>query len=168
MLNQSLIDLQLILVNQASTDGSRDIVHSYNDERIFHIDVEKNAGAGTSLLLNMARPHVTGKCIKFLCADDELKPDCLEKFVEFSEDNDLDFCFSDADYIDENSKSLGNSWSKEYHVFNPNTTRNEFISWYFKDFNFLPWVGLFLKTTALASVDLNYTLIFSRRQIHMP
>lgn len=93
MLNQSLIDLQLILVNHASTDGSRDIVHSYNDERIFHIDVEKNAGAGTSLLLNMARPHVTGKYIKFLCADDELKPDCLEKFVEFSEDNDLDFCF---------------------------------------------------------------------------
>ena len=51
VLNQTYKDFELILVNHATTDDCREIAHSYNDDRIIHLDMDKNYGAGTGLII---------------------------------------------------------------------------------------------------------------------
>ena len=41
VLNQTYKDFELILVNHATTDDCREIAHSYNDDRIIHLDMDK-------------------------------------------------------------------------------------------------------------------------------
>ncbi len=55
---QTYKNFELILLNHASSDGSRDIAHSYHDKRIKHIDMPKNYGAGGEYYLK--------KCWRFL------------------------------------------------------------------------------------------------------
>ena len=68
VLNQSYKNLELILVNHASTDSSRDIAHSYDDDRIVHIDMPINYGAGSGKLLKEFLKVAKGKYSKLLCA----------------------------------------------------------------------------------------------------
>ena len=114
ILTQTYDNFELILFNHASTDGSRDIAHSYNDSRIIHIDAEKNLGAGSGGNITISLPYMHGKYIKLLCADDMLKQDALESLVNCLENNpEKDIVFADMDYVDENCKPLNTKWSKE-------------------------------------------------------
>ena len=68
MLNQSLIDFELILVNDASTDDSRSIMEGYADPRIRIIHNEKNLGLAVSL--NKAIRSSKGHYIARMDGDD--------------------------------------------------------------------------------------------------
>lgn len=95
VLNQTYENFELILLNHNSQDSSREIAHSYNDKRIKHIDMPYNLGLGGSGLLTIEFLKVAqGKYTKPFCADDIMLPDCLEKLVNYMENNpDKDFAF---------------------------------------------------------------------------
>lgn len=79
VLNQSFKDLELIIVDDYSTDNSRKIIESYQrkDKRIHAIFHEKNLGISKTANdgLNVAK----GKFISFIGADDVWFPFKLEK-----------------------------------------------------------------------------------------
>ena len=87
VLNQSYENWELNLCNHASTDKSREIAHSYKDERIKHVDMPKNYGAGGGLVFKTMLDVAKGKYVKPFCAVDFLYVDCLEKMVSFMEEN---------------------------------------------------------------------------------
>ena len=77
---QSLVNFEVICVNDGSTDNSIDILNDYAklDSRIRVVDFKINRGAG--IARNTAMKKAGGGYIVFLDADDELTQDALEKF----------------------------------------------------------------------------------------
>lgn len=79
ILNQTLHDFELVIVDDGSTDNSVDIVRSFSDERIVLIQ-QKNAGPGAAR--NTGVRNAKADWIVFLDADDENLPDSLEFFAK--------------------------------------------------------------------------------------
>lgn len=85
VLNQSMNDFELILLNDASTDNSEEIINSFNDKRIVYARNEQNLGisATRNKLVSMAR----GDYIAVLDHDDICLPQRLETQVRFLKEN---------------------------------------------------------------------------------
>jgi glycosyltransferase involved in cell wall biosynthesis len=80
VLRQTFSDWELVIVDNASTDRTMDVLAKINDPRIRVYSNEKNIGAVPNF--NRAVSLARGKYIKVLCSDDLLYPRCLEAQVE--------------------------------------------------------------------------------------
>jgi len=78
-LSQTYRSLEVVVVDDASTDGTLERVRELHDPRIRLYSNLRNLGhsGNWNRSLTLAR----GRYIKFLCADDVLYPDCLEAMV---------------------------------------------------------------------------------------
>lgn len=85
ILNQTFTDFELILVNDASTDSSRELINSYSASRIRYIENEENLGLTKSL--NVGIRAAKGKYIARMDADDTCLPQRFEKQVQIFEKN---------------------------------------------------------------------------------
>jgi len=87
VLSQSFKDFELIVVDNNSSDNTKEILEAYlkTDSRISYYCNEKNIGAQANF--NQALLLARGDYIKFLNADDKLHTECLEKFVEVLDNN---------------------------------------------------------------------------------
>jgi glycosyltransferase involved in cell wall biosynthesis len=81
ILGQTYHDFELLIVNDGSTDRSREIVLSYRDPRIRLLDNERNLGLATSLNIGMAA--ASGEYVARQDADDVSEPNRLERQVQF-------------------------------------------------------------------------------------
>jgi glycosyltransferase involved in cell wall biosynthesis len=81
ILNQTFVNFEFIIIDDASTDNSLEIIKSYNDKRIIIIENEVNKGYvhGLNLGISMAR----GKYIARMDSDDISLPSRLSKQYEF-------------------------------------------------------------------------------------
>lgn len=104
VLNQTHKNLELIIVDDCSTDNTDEVVASFDDDRIRYFKNEKNSGA--ALTRNRAMREAKGKWIAFLDSDDLWEPEKLEKQIAFMEKNGYDFSYHDYEKIDEESKPL--------------------------------------------------------------
>ena len=81
VLNQTFGDFELVIVNNAATDNTGEIIQGFlGDNRIVYKKHEKNTGPFGGL--NTALDTVTGKYVINLSDDDELLPDALETISE--------------------------------------------------------------------------------------
>ena len=85
ILNQTLEDLELIIINDGSTDKSSEIVNSYSDKRIRFFDNKTNAMVAE--VTNQGFLLSQGKYIALMDADDISYPQRLERQVQFLESN---------------------------------------------------------------------------------
>lgn len=76
LLNQTLKDIQIILINDGSTDNSEKIIKSFDDERIVYIS-KNNEGIGKTR--NLGIDKATGEFLAFVDSDDYLN----EHFCEY-------------------------------------------------------------------------------------
>lgn len=84
VLNQTYRDLELIVVDDGSTDGGLDICSRMDDSRM-RVIRQGNAGPGAAR--NKGIEGSRGKYLAFLDADDEWMPELLETCVNALEDN---------------------------------------------------------------------------------
>lgn len=99
ILNQSLKDIEIIAVNDGSTDNSQEIVERYQqkDARIILFSQENQ---GQSVARNLALQHATGEFIYMMDSDDILSsPDVLLTCYEYAKKNRADFVFFDRDWL---------------------------------------------------------------------
>lgn len=96
--NQTIKDLEIILVDDGSPDASGKICDEYaqQDNRI-HVIHKKNAGVGAAR--NDGLDIATGEWIIFCDSDDWLELDALEKLVSKGEEVDADIVFGDANLV---------------------------------------------------------------------
>lgn len=80
VLGQSHRDLEYIVVDPGSTDGSREIIERYRD-RIAHVVFEPDGGPADGLNRGFAR--ATGEIFAYLNADDVLLPGAVSEVVEY-------------------------------------------------------------------------------------
>lgn len=104
--NQSYQNWEMILVDDASTDKTVEIIKNFaeKDNRIKLFQLAKNSGNGVAR--NVALEKATGKYIAYLDADDLWFPSKLEKQIQFLRANNLPFTFSFYDSIDEEGNNL--------------------------------------------------------------
>ena len=76
-LTQTFPGVEVVVVDDGSTDDSRDVIAAYGD-RITAV-LQENAGQGAAY--NAAWEHCRGDMVFFLDADDVLKPDAVARAV---------------------------------------------------------------------------------------
>jgi glycosyltransferase involved in cell wall biosynthesis len=103
-LNQTYDDLEVIVIDDSSTDRSPEILRSYGDKiRLF----VNNPNIGTYPSLNRALEAATGKYVAVLNSDDLWKPEKLERQIELLEsEQDMAFCHTYGWFIDENDLEI--------------------------------------------------------------
>jgi glycosyltransferase involved in cell wall biosynthesis len=90
VLAQSYRPLELIVVDDGSTDGGDDIVRSYGDAVVY----ERQENAGNGAARNRAVAMASGQLYAFLDADDRFLPDKLERqYAVLDEHPDVDVVF---------------------------------------------------------------------------
>lgn len=86
LLNQHAAELDIIVVNDGSTDNTAEVLEKYNDNiRVFTI---KNSGS--SAARNFGISKAQGDYIMFADADDFLSEGAVEKLVKVQEETDAD------------------------------------------------------------------------------
>lgn len=104
VLAQTYRNIEVIVVDDASTDGGCDIVRRYDDSRVKLILSETNFG-GPARPRNIGIEASQGEFIAFVDADDVWKPHKLQTQLDFLMDNpDIDMLYSPAEIIDEHGK----------------------------------------------------------------
>jgi len=105
-LSQSYSNIEIIAVNDGSTDKSTSILNNYKNNIII---IDKKNG-GTASALNLGIKHMTGDWFKWLSADDVLKENAIEKLVfeinKLEKDAQNCILYSNYDLIDENGKII--------------------------------------------------------------
>ncbi len=83
ILNQTFTDFEFIILNDGSTDGTEEIILSYDDPRIVYVKNEENLQIVKTL--NKGITLAKGKYIARMDADDISLPTRFEKQVEYME-----------------------------------------------------------------------------------
>ena len=82
VLNQTIQDFELIVVNNGSTDGGQEIVRKIEDSRLKLIEQDNQ---GVSMARNRGVEECSSDFVAFLDADDEWKPIFLETMLGMKE-----------------------------------------------------------------------------------
>lgn len=88
ILLQTFTDFEFIIVNDGSTDHSRDVIKSYTDSRIRYLPNEKNEGL--SYTLNKGVAAAQGRYIARMDGDDISLPERFEKQLAFLNEKNAD------------------------------------------------------------------------------
>lgn len=111
VINQTLDNYEIIIVDDGSTDNSLNIASQYKEKYGF-VKILKQSNLGASVARNVGVKNAKGEYIYFLDSDDYIEKDTLKKCYEISKQNDLDILTFDANsFYDEHY--VGN-YSDEY------------------------------------------------------
>ncbi|SRR5665213_3406770 len=84
LLNQTFQSLEIIVVDDGSTDHTRKVLGTIKDKRVTYL-LQENKGAAAAR--NKAFQLSSGDYIKFMDADDLVNPECLETQLSRIQDN---------------------------------------------------------------------------------
>lgn len=99
VVNQTYSNIELIVIDDGSTDDSRDIINQYAQKHRFKVILQQNKGLNATN--NVALAVSTGKYIMRLDADDFLHPKATEELVKKIEsDTNIGLVFPDYFYVD--------------------------------------------------------------------
>ncbi|MFC4357717.1 glycosyltransferase family 2 protein [Halobium salinum] len=78
-LNQTMTDIEVVVVDDASTDDTRAVVEAYDDDRLTYVRHDVNRGG--SAARNSGIERSTGEYVAFLDSDDEWRADKLSRQI---------------------------------------------------------------------------------------
>lgn len=104
LINQTYKDLELIIINDGSTDNSMNIIKKYQ-KKYDNIKVFEQENSGQSVARNVGLKYATGDYIMFVDSDDYIELDMVEKMLlPFKKSKNLDLTF--CDYYLKNNDEL--------------------------------------------------------------
>lgn len=121
IVGQSLQEIEIIAVNDGSTDGSEAIIERFKhqDSRIISFS---QTNQGQSAARNVALQHARGRYIYMMDSDDVLAdPDALSTCYDYAERNQADFIFFDGESFSEKGVHRTSWNTKRTHLVDENT-----------------------------------------------
>ena len=117
--NQSLRDLEIIVVDDGSTDGSLNLALTIaaGDERIRTVSFARNGGKPRAM--NHAMELARGRWLAVLDADDSFHPQRLERLVALGEQAGVDMVADDQNHLDSVTGAVVTSGFQGYRFTNP-------------------------------------------------
>jgi glycosyltransferase involved in cell wall biosynthesis len=103
VLNQTMSDLELIIVDDGSTDNTAGVIKAYDDPRISYTWQENQDAYNT---INRGMGMAQGQYISILNSDDVYTTDRFEKCLQHIQKTGADVVFSDVIPIDDEGRSL--------------------------------------------------------------
>ena len=136
---QTLKDIEIIIVNDGSTDGSMTILEELaaQDERIKLFSQENQ---GQSIARNFALQKVGGKYLYFMDSDDYLENEALELCFEKAESNNLDFVLFDAEILNPQDTTAIDITYQRTQIMDEESiyTGNELLNLFIRKYIFTP------------------------------
>jgi len=117
VLSQDYLSLQIICVNDGSTDSSQAILEEY-ERKYCNIEVYTKKNGGLSSARNYGIDKARGEYVYFLDSDDKLADDnCISFMAQKMDDNKLDIlCFDGVSFFEsEDIKNKNHSYSNYYN-----------------------------------------------------
>jgi len=102
LINQTYKNLEIILLNDGSTDKSKEIIDSYKDKRIIAIH-KKNTGISDTR--NIGIDKSTGAYIMFVDSDDYIELNCIEKLMKIIDEEESDIVMFNY-YLETSNKKI--------------------------------------------------------------
>ena len=104
VLYQSLEDIEVICINDASEDNSREIVRQYaqKDKRILML--ETNHESGQSYARNIGLEIASGEYVGFVDSDDWIELDMFEKLYNKAKSTDADITMCQTQLFDDKTQ----------------------------------------------------------------
>lgn len=127
ILAQTYTDFELIIVNDGSTDQTRQVIENFNDDRIRLFNFEHNQGIGPALTWGLSK--VRGKYIAKVDSDDISLPTRFEEELKYLQENpEIDLVGSFMEYFPHNEEVR---MSQRYHYCKEVIEKelNSVVSW---------------------------------------
>ncbi len=153
--NQSYPDLEIIIVDDGSTDKTREICDSMQKEDA-RISVLHQKNQGVAAARNCGIDIAHGKYIQFVDSDDTIEPSMCEKLVNRQKETDADLVMCGY-YLIDKKKEVHVEGTDSYFVLLPDFAKE--FDYYLK--NFLihsPWNKLYIKEKIRTKFDTRYSL----------
>ena len=105
--NQSYLSLEVLIVDDGSTDKTKSIIRNFcaTDPRFKIVEHKQNKGLPTAL--NSGHKKSTGEYQTWISHDNYLGPDYLELMLRAFDSHNMDIVYSDYFEIDANNQMLG-------------------------------------------------------------
>lgn len=126
VLCQTFKDFEFIIIDDCSTDESRNIIDSYQDKRIKKIYFENNEHM--CYAFNYAINISNGEYLARIDSDDTWEPEKLEKQVKYMDKHgQCGACFTLVNVLDENNKILSEKETDRINLFSVDNMSN--VEW---------------------------------------
>lgn len=128
ILEQTYTNIELIIINDGSTDNSQNIIEEYKN-KFLEIKIINQPNSGVSYARNIGLNNATGEYIMFVDSDDIIAKDYIKQMMDILKKNDLDIIKSSFKKFKENPNKYTNiSFYKEhYKIINKNEINKIFI-----------------------------------------
>lgn len=158
LIQQTLTDIEIIAVNDGSSDGSKVVLEKYKqqDSRVSYYN---QTNQGQSAARNHALRYAKGKYIYFMDADDVLDLSAIQVCYDYAENTMADFVFFDGEItFAEGTSQL--PWDyKRTHLLKENTPYNgqELLNFMLdtKKHSCVVWL-LFIRKSYLDNIQLHF------------
>jgi glycosyltransferase involved in cell wall biosynthesis len=162
ILNQSFNDFELIILDDCSTDNSKEVIKNYeNKAHVSHIVFNNENSGSTFYQWQKGIELAKGDLVWIAESDDFCRKDFLEKMVSCFTDSEVVLAYSRSCDVDENSNIMGLSyshldWCDDSFIKSGNLEINDHL--YLE--NTIPNVSavIFRKSAVGKSIQANYKL----------
>ena len=118
VLNQTLEDIEIICVDNLSTDNTLNIIMEYA-EKDKRIKVLSNEIKGSAFSRNLGMENASGEYIGFVDSDDYIHPEMFEKLYDAAKFKDLDMCMCKISTFEDGTDELNDDiWYFALNCFN--------------------------------------------------
>ena len=123
LVNQTLTDIEVILVNDGSKDKSQEIINEFKEKYPEKIKAFETVNGGAAKARNYALEHVTGEYIGFVDSDDYVEEDMYEKLYNKAIEENAEIVCCNYYRVQEevnkfSAKKFGNQRINKDNIFN--------------------------------------------------
>ena len=148
LLNQTYDNIEIIVVDDGSSDKTYRLFENYNNDKIKFFRYEQNKGA--CYARNYGVSKSTGKYIAFHDSDDEWLPEKLEKQMKKMLDGNYDFIFCGM---------YGIKHKRKYYIPNHKFNENKIVLYQQLYRNHISTQTMLMKREVFSKVKFDYRLV---------